>query len=287
MSLRGQREYIHALFEVPHDNPPRHALLITAYLDESQQESVNGHVVVSGFCGTEEQWKSCAAEWSTVLGKRKLHMKKLRWNRKNSEKTIRDLLAKLGPIPYHCGLVPVFAIAKVSDYLDLIQDDLRMEQSIKGYRLCLGVIFSIMQVRYPGHEEINFVCEQQTKYERSAQALLTTFQRSSSALQPYLCSLKFVRKDETLLTQPADFLAFAMAKRADSPRGKKAEWSKPIYAGHVQRHSSSGWSTKDGKISGWVMTREQARKTMLEIIQERGKNARELEMMWQRILSGR
>lgn len=219
---------IESLFVVP---PCRYALMIYAYLDESQQTETDRHVVVAGFSGTRGQWDSFLPAWRDALGKRRLHMNSLRWNRRNSEKRIRPLLSRLGSIPYAHGLLPVYGAVRVADYYDLVQAESRLEQAVKGYIVCLGSILSVFMSRYPGHEKINLVCEAQAqkKYTEMAYHLLESFRKIGGPQHPYFATLRFVHKDDDPLTEPADFLAYAIGKRLDENGGKKDAWCQPIH----------------------------------------------------------
>src|ERR1700722_4543874 len=102
----------------PHDNPPDWMLVLTAYIDESGY-GAKDIIVLGGFVGNDQQWDKCSKEWAFALGKRRaLHMKTLRW--KNTER-IKPLLEKLGPVPHDCGLIPIWARLRVSDYADLME----------------------------------------------------------------------------------------------------------------------------------------------------------------------
>jgi hypothetical protein len=63
--------HVHGLLEAPHDRPPKTLLPLSTYIDESQQDELNRHVVVAGFCGSEPQWESFLPEWNSALGKKK------------------------------------------------------------------------------------------------------------------------------------------------------------------------------------------------------------------------
>jgi hypothetical protein len=70
--------------------------------------------------------------------------------------------------------------------------------------------------------------------------------------KPYFESIEFVTKDATTLTQPADYLAFAIAKYLEDPNSKKCIWSRPIVHGQ--------------DIHGRLLTREQIRKVVREAL---------------------
>jgi hypothetical protein len=52
-------ERLGEIAETAHDRPPEVLLMLTVYIDEAEQESLE-HVVVGGFVGTCEQWQAFA-----------------------------------------------------------------------------------------------------------------------------------------------------------------------------------------------------------------------------------
>jgi Protein of unknown function (DUF3800) len=223
---------VHAFFEAPHDNPPKNMLTLTAYVDESQHESDSRHVVVAGFCGSEKEWDGFLREWNASLGKKKaLHMKDLYWNSKHSERRVKDWLAKLGPIPYRHHLCPVYGAVRVADYFDLLAGEAELEQKMCGYNLCLAVIFSVLCRDLPGHAQVKIVCEEQNEYGPLARGLFDSFGQmvARNPKNPYFKGIEFIRKDSSPLTQPADYLAFAIGKYLDERDGKKDLWCRPVF----------------------------------------------------------
>jgi hypothetical protein len=227
----GQVLDVAYFFETPHDNKPEFMLDITTYIDESQH-SGPGHTVVAGFWGTKDQWESLSLAWKVGLRNRRgLHMKDLHWNGRHSEGRVRDLLARLGPIPYQSGLSPVYGAAKAGDYSDLIKGRSEFEKKLCGYILCLSIIFAKHTTGLPGYARIKIVCEQQNTYEPLARGLFESFSGmvAKDPHNPYFSSIEFVRKNATLLTQPSDFLAFAMGKYLDQRESRKDLWCRPIF----------------------------------------------------------
>ncbi len=203
--------------------------MITLYLDESNHSAEDSYAVVAGFRGTEQQWSAFVPTWKEALGNRtNLHMRKLRWNSK--EERVKELLAKLGPIPYECGLIPVYGGVRVNDYIDLIRNDTALEQSLKGYLLCLASVFCVLIETLQGHEKIKIVCEAQTEYEMGAKRYFSIYQQiaGEDPRNPYLTSIEFA--DKCTRFEPADFLAFALNKNLSQPGCKKDLLCRPIHA---------------------------------------------------------
>jgi hypothetical protein len=241
-------------FETPHDNKPDFMLNITGYVDESQHTGP-GHAVVAGFWGNEEQWKSFADAWKVGLGKRHaLHMKDLRWNGRGAKNNVRDLLARLGPIPYQYGLKPVYGAVKSSDFLDLVDGQTDFEKKLCGYSICLSILLSRL-THLPPHAKIKIVCEQQTFYEPLARALFDSMSNlvAKDVHNPFFSEIGFIPKDASALTQPADFLAFAMGKYLDDRGSKKDLWCRPIF-GNTQPNKILGSTYPRAKIRAYVLT---------------------------------
>jgi len=204
--------------------------MITAYLDETEHSTLDASMVLAGFRGNEEQWNRFLPVWKDALGNRKsLHMKNLRWNHRNSAKRIRDLLAKLGPIPYESGLIPVYGAVRVRDYYDLVANEPEFERKLTGYVLCLAEVLALLQETVPAHEKIELVCDMQSEHHLKAEALFRVFQNlaAKGAANPWFQSIKFVR--QSTLLEPADYLAFGIGKNFNEPGSKKDLWCRPIH----------------------------------------------------------
>ena len=219
-------------------------MTITAYLDESGHSSL-GHVVVAGFFGNASQWAAFAPAWEQALKpKKSLHMRKLHWNHSRTQR----LLAKLGPIPYKYDLRPVFGSVFVKDYYDLVENT-HHKVRLGGYVSSFFSIIEALNRLCPGHETVRIVCEIQKQYESFLRNMFWSFTRTlADAAKPYFESIEFVTKDATTLTQPADYLAFAIAKYLEDPNSKKCIWSRPIVHGQ--------------DIHGRLLKREQIRKVV-------------------------
>jgi hypothetical protein len=253
----GRYESVHRFFETPHDNPSKSMLSVTAYLDESQHTGP-GHVVVAGFCGDEDMWNGFAGDWKTALGHRSgLHVTELRWNGRASEKRVKSVLERLGSIPLKNRLMPVYGAVKSSDYLDLLVGKPEFEKKICGYAVCLSIIFTKLTKLLAGHLKIKIVCERQDRYEPLARALFDSFVSivGKDPRNPYFSGIEFIPKESSMLTQPADYLAFALGKYLDERGSKKDLWCRPIFG-----------EFSPNKIPGHVYTRERARQKIIEIM---------------------
>jgi hypothetical protein len=260
-SLASLLEEVHGFFETPHDSPPDCVMAITVYLDETQHSVPQDYAFVAGFRGTEEQWNKCVTAWKSALGKRPaLHMCDLRWGGVHAEHRVKPLLERLGPIPYECGLIPVYGGVRVSDYYDLMADETIFKQKVMGYMVCLAAAFTLLMETVPGHESIKIVCEAQEEYEISAKRLFKIFRHlaGQNPSHPYLSSIEYVEKN-TLL-EPADYLAFALGKHFNEEGSKKDLWCRPIHGERFQLPSRPGyWLTAEGARKTFQMIMENVR----------------------------
>jgi hypothetical protein len=242
-------------FRIPHDHPPRWLFVLTAYLDESGQESTE-YVFVAGFLGSDDQWKQLAQKWKDALEKRNrkaLHMSDLRWSKPDR---IRPLLESLGPIPYECGLEPVLGGVRVADYSDLTKGTID-ELLMAGYISALYPLV-IQALRWiPKNERLELVFEAQDRYEPFAHAMLSDIANQTHPelmtddRRPKLANWRFVPKGSTVLTQPADYFAYALTQIYRDKKSEKSKLCSPIM--------------RDGEKSkaiGWIFPREQVRRIM-------------------------
>lgn len=254
-------------------------MLKKAYLDESGHEG-NGYVVIAGFMGDDDQWTACAQLWKgALLPRQSLHMSELRWQSKRN-KRVRELLARLGPIPYLCGLVPVFGGVNVSDYSDLLLGPLTRRIN-KGYMLSLYTLVPYALSGLRGEERLKIVLEANDQYaamtpivtlicDAFAKGLNNPIFTTPSGL-PRLAGVEFVSKSSTVLTQPADYLAFSLLQQLRDHKSQKARWSTPILG--------------DGRGYGNFMSREEVRRGVLATTDgPRAKEVREIEEMLTPIL---
>jgi len=228
---RPTDDYFDGFFRIPHDNPPRWLFVLTAYLDESGQESKD-YVFVAGFLGNEGQWKQCAREWKLALGARHgLHMSRLRWA---NPKKIEPLLKRLGPIPHRCGLEPLLGGVRVKDYEDLVVGT-PGAKVMAGYIAALYPLVIQMLKVVPPDERVELVFESQDRYESLVHTTLSNLITvkdanffMSDGVTPKLASWKFVPKSSTILTQPADFFAYTATQLYRDQKSVKSRLCMPI-----------------------------------------------------------
>ncbi len=201
--------------------------MITVYLDESRHDDPDSFTVVAGFYGTKEQWEALIPEWIAGLGNRKsLHMRTLRMHSKSER--ARRLLNRLGPLPYRHGLMPIHGAVKTADYYDMVNEGQRKQ--IPGYSICLANIMYALNDKIPGHESIKIVCEIQNRYEENALQLFRSYRIIlSHPANPYFSGIEFIPKDSSVLTQPGDFLSFAIAHFFENPQSTKSTLCRPIF----------------------------------------------------------
>jgi len=222
-------------FGSPEDAPAKWVLMLRAYIDESGHES-KGWTILAGYLGREEQWKAFVPKWREVLGPQRkfLHMKSLRWKKDST----RYLLKRLSPIPEACGLVGCVGGVRYQDYEDLVTGT-PDEKLIRGYVVCLYAMVIQVLRGTPKDERIEFVFEEQRQYEPLVNVILPIIGtlplhssdkawKTTSDGRLRLAKWGFVPKGSTLMTDPADYLAFGLREAWTDSKSKKAQWCKPI-----------------------------------------------------------
>jgi hypothetical protein len=253
VDLGGRHDELDGYFSSPHDAPPKWMLMLTAYIDESGHES-KGWMFLAGFLGNEDQWKGFVPLWKSALGpqRKHLHMSDLRWNSTGT----KNLLARLGTVPNMCGLTPVLTGVRYSDYEDLVSGS-PFEKSLKGWLVCLlPLILQILRV-VPDGERLEVVFEEQNQYEPFAHKALGTIAELNGSIRtvnadgkPKLAKWSFVPKGSTIMTDAADYFAFALRAGWTDKKSKKAIWSGPIM--------QSG----NGNGIGYIMKRKDVRRNI-------------------------
>jgi hypothetical protein len=207
--------------------------MLTAYVDESGQEQ-RDWMFVAGFVGNEDAWKMVKPEWKAAIAPRQhLHLNTLRFVKDRERKT----LERAGAVPRACGLTPIIAGVRQADYLDIFEGT-RTQKLLSGYVMCcIAIIINALR-RIPADERLEVVFEQQTVYgERAAVAMQAIADSGISELLTKdgitkLANWRFVPKHTTLLTEPADYLAFALLQHWRNKSSRKAIWCHPILEGH-------------------------------------------------------
>lgn len=201
--------------------------MLTGYFDESGHES-KSHVIIAGFVGNKEQWDKFGKLWREGLGKRSgLHMGDLRWSKAQTE----GLLKRLGPIPAKCSLEAVMGGVRVSDYEDLI-DGSPWEKLAKGYFLALYPLVIQLLRWVPMNERIELIFDKQEQYEPIAHFIFNVAAKLPEFVgidgRPKLAKWSYIPRNDTMLTQPADYYAFALAHYLKGKDEKKIKWCMPI-----------------------------------------------------------
>jgi hypothetical protein len=203
-------------------------LMLTAYLSESEPSTVGNYMAVAGFYGNDAQWNALIPEWKQALGRRRsLRMQTLRIHSKPQR--AKRLLDALAPIPGRNGLKPLCSLVRVADYVDLIQDGTPAMQRLVGYIVCLSRILIALNHTIPAHESINVVCEIQKYYETEVARMFRVVTRGmADPGKPYFSGIEFVHKNCSVLTQPADLLAFAARHCYEDKKSGVSTLCRPI-----------------------------------------------------------
>ncbi len=226
--------------------------MITVYLDESEHSTASKYMAVAGFYGDDKQWTAFSSDWKGALGSRKaLHMNALRISSKPER--AKRLIDALGPLPYKQGLKSICSAVKFADYADLIQDgsDGHAKRALAGYPTCLGSVLLALNQLVPGNESIKIVCEDQKQY---AEAAIRTFRAMrmgmSHPAKPYFSGMEFIPKNSSILTEPADCLAYAVTHSLENPKSIVSSICRPILG--------------DGSVGGYKLSRDVIREMVLK-----------------------
>jgi len=140
-------------------------------------------------------------------------------------------LARLGEIPHKHKLIPIHGATKVSDYADLIEHDPKYKNKVilNGYTAALNLVFNKLLDNFSPMTVIKIVCEQQEYYSDLANQLFRAFSMSLAEYHPMITGMEFIMKNTSVMTQPADYLAFAIGKYLDERGTKKDLWCRPIF----------------------------------------------------------
>jgi hypothetical protein len=227
--------------------------MIRTYLDESGHESKD-YVMVCGHGGYSKQWAVFAGAWLEALGpqRKRLHMKDLRWDKPHTQR----MLARLGTIPDFAGLKRIVGGVKVSDYEDLVVGT-PVEKLLKGYIAALfAAVISALSV-LPENERLEIVLEEQHEYETrvglalSSIATLPDPRMYTKDGKTKLARWVFVPHKKEILLDQADYLCYAVLQKCREETSTKAQWCAPILG--------------DGKNIGRVVTREEARESIIDL----------------------
>jgi hypothetical protein len=210
-------------WDTRHDDPPEWAAMLFAYFDESFQPG-NGHVVIAGFMGDKATWSRFPEQWCQALGRKPtLHMKRLRWTKPHRNK---ELLERLGSVPHLCGLQPIFASVRLSDYP--IAD--RVPKKFKnGYFVALAAATMGLLANVPDGERVELIFEQQTEYAAVREAVLEVISKLPDYKKKKRRTLaKWGSIPKSILLEPADYLAYAIMQTLVDKHSVRAKLCAPI-----------------------------------------------------------
>lgn len=250
---------LEGFFRVPHDDPPKWLLMYYAYLDETGQQGKEW-VFIAGFLGKEDGWKKFTHKWKEALGpqRKSLHMADLRFKR-HSEKR---LLERLGPVPVESGLIPVLGGIRIDHYEDIFEGDEFQEKMNNGYTSALELLVIQILKWLPRDERFEIVLEQQDRYCGLANFSLQNFSSldlelcSTSDGKPRLAKWSFLPKRSSMLTEAADYLAYALGQYSRDPASLRSRWCSPLI------NSVDNCPERLGAILG----REQSRQMFSDIL---------------------
>jgi hypothetical protein len=215
--------------------------MLTAYVDETGQEQ-GDWMFIAGYMGNDEAWKSLIEPWQRAIAPRKhLHMNRLRFSKEGE----RLMLERAARVPSSCGLVPIIAGVRQSDYEDLIVGT-PAEKVISGYVLCCAALVIITLRNLPPGERLEIVFERQDRYGWIADIALELISKFRTDLElllsdgtSKLANWRFVSKGDTILTEPADLLAYAYLQLSRDAESKKTKWCSPIFK--AEDHEGGGF----------------------------------------------
>lgn len=195
-------------------------MLAKVHLDESNSNLQGKVCVVAGYIGYEDQWTGFMRDWEGILGKRRLHMRELRW--RESDKV---LLRKLGTLPDEHRLSRVVGIVRNADFFRFVKGRIRTQATnpyMVAAQLCVEHVLRVV------HEpcSIGFYFEEQSAYKWRIRDLNDTLMRLNRDAR--IVSVNTIRKKACRAFEVADYLSYSIAQSREKPHGLRARWSKPI-----------------------------------------------------------
>ena len=223
-----------AAFRIPHDNLPMFLFVLTAYLDESGQEQ-DDWMFIAGYMGTDEAWEKFPGLWAEAIGpqRKNLHMKELRF----TKLAVQKMLAKAALVPKKCGLIPIAAGVRLKDYADLLLEEKDILLHAAYMQCCRAVTIFAMR-SLPENERLEIVFERQDQYgwlaEMEFHKIASTVEHPQLLMADgktsKLASWRFIEKKDTVLCEPADYLAYTLLQHARNKNSIKSRWTYPLIA---------------------------------------------------------
>jgi len=118
-------------------------------------------------------------------------------------------------------------VAPVEYYSDLVAGTVA-EKLTKGYYIAVIAIVDAILKNIPEDERVKIVFEQQEEYESNTRLIFNSNQSLTPSGERRLSGIEYIPKDDSVLTQPADFLAFALLQGFRDQSSKKYAWCEPI-----------------------------------------------------------
>lgn len=230
--------------------------MLTLYADESGTHQDDDRMCVAGYMGNDSQWKIFPREWKEAIFPRpNLHLRKLGFK---SDKE-RRMLERAGIVPKNCGLTPTFGGLRKRDYRDIVFGTAE-EAVMNGYTMCsYAMVFNALRV-VPDDDrlEVVFECPSQKSFPVYLSAAMQVISETDHPEllmkdgRSKLASWRFVPPGSTILTESADYFAYALFQAWKDPESKRSLWCKPILSAH------------GNKGVGCIWKREQIREVMFD-----------------------
>ena len=206
--------------------------MLTAYFDESGISPDQSLCIVAGFVGNAAQWNAVMSEWIPALQSRPhLHMKKLRWNQQPER--IARLLNRLGPIPYHYNLTPVYAGVRWKNYLKYMRGRVR-EMYTHPYMMCAARCMAWVLGKITKDDQVLFVFDRQDVHGLALESMKKMVFEFEN-LDPRVEAVQLASRPSAAsglaknnCLDIADFLAFQLREYRMNRRSPKAKLGKSI-----------------------------------------------------------
>jgi hypothetical protein len=236
--------------------------VLTLYADESGQQQDEECMFVAGYMGDDDAWKKFPALWRQAIHPRPhLHLNRVKFEKYAN----KQMLEKAGLVPKACGLTPVLGGIKMKGYRHLVRGT-QVERALCGYALCVyAMVYNALRV-VPTNERLEVVLEQQTAhglYAHAAMQVISDMGDNPEILmadgKPKLANWRFVPKSSTSLTEPADYLAYALFQLWKDQTSRRSIWCRPILdahggkgVGHIWTSAEAGEIVLAGPLFGFL-----------------------------------
>jgi len=205
---------------------------------------------VAGYLGNDDAWKKFPGLWKQAIHPRPhLHLNRVKFKKDAT----KQMLEKAGLVPKACGLTPVLGGIKVKGYRHLVRGT-HVERALCGYALCVyAMVYNALRV-VPVDERLEVVLEQQERHGIHAQAAMQVISDMADNPEvlmadgrPKLANWRFVPKYSTSLTEPGDYLAYALFQLWKDQTSRRSIWCKPILDAHGGRVVGHIWTSAEAK----------------------------------------